>query len=132
MFIDIVWVCSKKTTFEFGLFRPFLAIFFQLHVHLSQNLSADSHFEVLKTSKAQLDLKLSDKIQVFLFPIYFNFGRKNTENLWQLNGHFLTIYGHFYGNYIDIIHKPEIQTVILRCLVCLNLNWIKSYGIIIG
>ena len=38
----------------------------------------------------------------------------------------------FFGNYIDIFHKTEIQTIILRCLVCLNLNWIKSYDIISG
>ena len=38
----------------------------------------------------------------------------------------------FLDNFIDIFHKIEIQTVILRCLVCLNLNWIKSYDITIG
>ena len=38
----------------------------------------------------------------------------------------------FFVIYIDIFHKTEIQTVILRCLVCLNLNWVKSYFIIIG
>ena len=45
----------------------------------------------------------------------------------DLNGHFTTIYGHVFANYIDIFHKTEIQTVILRCLVCLNLNLVKSY-----
>ena len=47
----------------------------------------------------------------------------------------MAIFDHlwsFFGNYIDIFHKTEIQTVILRCLVCLNLNWIKSYDIISG
>jgi hypothetical protein len=52
--------------------------------------------------------------------VFFNFGRKKNENLSFKNGHFLTICGHFYGNYIYIFHKTEIQTVILRCLVCLN------------
>ena len=33
----------------------------------------------------------------------------------------------FFANYMSIFHKTEIQTVILRCLMCLNLNWIKSY-----
>ena len=45
----------------------------------------------------------------------------------------MTIYDHFwpfFGNYINIFHKTEIQTVILRCLVSQNLNWIKSYNII--
>ena len=43
----------------------------------------------------------------------------------------MAIFDHlwsFFGNYIDIFHKTEIQRVILRCLACLNLNWIKSYG----
>ena len=29
----------------------------------------------------------------------------------------------------SIFHKTEIQTIILRCLVCLNLNWIKRYNL---
>ena len=30
-----------------------------------------------------------------------------------------------------VFHKTEIQTVILRCSVCINLIWIKSYNIIL-
>ena len=40
------------------------------------------------------------------------------------------IYDHiwpFFANYMFIFHKIEIQTVILRCLTSLNLNWYKSY-----
>jgi hypothetical protein len=29
-------------------------------------------------------------------------------------GHFTTIFGHFFANYIDIFHKTEVLTVILR------------------
>ena len=50
----------------------------------------------------------------------------------DLNGHFTTIYGHFFANYIDIFHKNEIQVVILRYVVCLNLNWIKSCDILLS
>ena len=35
----------------------------------------------------------------------------------------------FFANYMFIFHKTEIQTVILRCLMVLNLNWFKSYGL---
>ena len=28
-----------------------------------------------------------------------------------------------------IFHKTEVLTVILRCLMGLNLNWVKSYGL---
>ena len=44
-------------------------------------------------------------------------------------GHFTTISGHSIANYINIFHKTEVPTVILRCLMSLNLNWIKSYDI---
>ena len=64
---------------------------------------------------------------MFLATVFFNFGRTKAENLSLKNGYFSNISGHFFGCYIDIFHKTEIQTVILRCLVCKNLNWIKSY-----
>ena len=35
----------------------------------------------------------------------------------------------FFGNYIDIFLKTEIQTVILRCLMGLNIDWFKNYGL---
>ena len=35
--------------------------------------------------------------------------------------------GHSFANYMFIFHKTEIQTVLLRCLRSLNLNWYKSY-----
>ena len=39
----------------------------------------------------------------------------------------MTITGHFFTNYMFIFHKTEIQTVVLRSLMSLNLNWYKSY-----
>ena len=38
----------------------------------------------------------------------------------------MTTSGHFLATYMFILHKTEIQTVILRCLMRLNLNWYKS------
>ena len=35
----------------------------------------------------------------------------------------------FFANYILIFHKTEIQTIILRCITCLNLYWFKNYGL---
>ena len=37
--------------------------------------------------------------------------------------------GHFLANYINIFHKIELPTIILMCLTCINLVWIKSYEI---
>ena len=45
----------------------------------------------------------------------------------------MAIYDHFwpfFANYMNIFHKTEIQTVILRCIVGLNPNWIKSNDMI--
>ena len=39
----------------------------------------------------------------------------------------MTIFGHCFANCMFIFHKTEVQTVILRCLMSLNLNWYKSY-----
>ena len=57
----------------------------------------------------------------------FNFGRKKIEKLPLINGHFMTISGHFSASYIEIFHKTEVQTVILMCLMGQNLNWFKSF-----
>ena len=46
-------------------------------------------------SKSQLDKKLKAKMQIILFLFFFNFGRKNHENLWLVNANFLTTFGHF-------------------------------------
>ena len=67
--------------------------------------------------------KLRHKSQFFLTTVFFIFVRKKPGNLSSKNGHFSTICGQFFGNYINIYHRTEIQTVILRWLVCLNLNW---------
>jgi hypothetical protein len=37
-------------------------------------------------------------------------------------GHFMTVSGDFFANYISNFHKTEGLMVILRCLTYLNLN----------
>ena len=112
--------------------QPFLAIFCQLHKYLSQNLGADGHFEGLNVSKSQLNQFYDINYKCPWLVCFSILEEKKIKNIYFKKGHFSTISCHFFGNYIDIFHKTEIQTVILRCLVCLNLNWIKSYDIIIG
>ena len=50
---------------------------------------------------------------------------KNLTQLWIWP--FYDHFSHFFTSYINIFHKTKVQTVILRCLTSLNLNWIKSY-----
>ena len=52
--------------------------------------------------------------------------RKFMTHKWPLNDHFWPIFRQLR----QIFHKTEIQTVILRRLVCLNPAWIKSNNII--
>ena len=51
--------------------------------------------------------------------------QKIATDKWPCNDHTWP----FFTNNIFIFHKTEIQTVILRCLMSLNLNWIKGYNI---
>jgi hypothetical protein len=60
------------------------------------------------------------------------FCKKKTEKLWFINGRFTIISGHFFAIYMKIFHKTEVQMVNLRCLVCLNHNWIKSNDIVLA
>jgi hypothetical protein len=45
------------------------------------------------------------------------------------NAHFATTSSHLFANCMFIFHKTEVQTVILRCLTGLNLDWFKSYDL---
>ena len=48
----IVWVCSKKTTFEFGILRTFIEKFSTIvYISFTLNLIFETHFEVLNVSK---------------------------------------------------------------------------------
>ena len=40
-----------------------------------------------------------------------------------------TISGHFFAICLPIFHKTQVQTVILRCLMGLDLDWFKFYGL---
>ena len=48
-------------------------------------------------SKSQSDQKLRYKTQFLIFSSFFNFGRKNPENLWLINDHFFTLFVIFFG-----------------------------------
>ena len=43
------------------------------------------------------------------------------------NCRFTTISSQISAIYINIFHKTEVQTVILRCWTVLYINWLKSY-----
>ena len=49
------------------------------------------------------------------------------KNLRLIDSCFIIISSHFSASYINIFYKNEVQSVILRCLTCLYLNWFKCY-----
>ena len=51
--------------------------------------------------------------------------QKKATDKWPFYDHFWP----FLANCMAIFHKTEIQTVILRYLMGLNLDWFKSYGL---
>jgi hypothetical protein len=80
---------NKRDNLWVWLFYSYFRdIFCQPYTYLSQTFGADGHFEVLNMYKSQLDQKLKAKTQIILFLFFFNFGRKNHENLWLINAHF--------------------------------------------
>ena len=54
----------------------------------------------------------------------------NSVSKWKLllNNCYKTVSGHLFAICIFIFHKTEVQTVILNCLIGLNLNLFKSYN----
>ena len=107
-------------------YNHFQSFFHQLHKYISQNWGSDRHFGV-----PNLYQELWHKLQFCFCFHFFHFVRKKNENLQLTNGHFTTIYGRCSANCNKIFHKTEVQTVILRYLVYLCLDWIKSYDIIL-
>ena len=77
-------------------------------------------------------MKVYDKKHNFFWVPWFSVLKEKKS--WKFVTHkwpLLTVFGHLFANFMNIFHKTEVQTVILRCLVSLNLNWIKSYNIIL-
>ena len=103
--IDFLYSLMHKKpelSMSWPFYDPFGTFFCQLLYYLSQNWASDDHFDVPKMPKSYLDQKLWHKTQ---FPVFCNFVRKNTENLWLINGHFRTISGQFLANCMKIFHK---------------------------
>ena len=61
----------------------------------------------------------------------FQFCKKKSWKFMTHRWPFFDCLGSFFAIFMKIFHKTEVQMVILRCLVSLNLNWIKNYNIIL-
>ena len=55
--------------------------------------------------------------------------KTDPKRMLLLNNCYTTVFGHFFAMCMFIFHKTEVQRVILICLMGLNFNWFKSYGL---
>ena len=67
---------------------------------------------------------------IFSESLDFQFWKKISWKFITGKWPFFHCFWSFFANFMSIFHETEVQTVILRCLVSLNLNWVKSYFII--
>ena len=121
---DIIDYCTKKeTTLRVGHFTIISGHFSAKYINIFHKTGVQTKILGCLTCLNINWIKSYDIKHIFFsFLGVFNFGRKKNENLLLISGHFTTIFGHFSASYIKIFHKTGFQTVILRCLVCLNLN----------
>ena len=52
---------------------------------------------------------------ILILMIFLAYIESDVQNLRLTNGRFLTISSHFFAKYMNMFHKTEVQTVILRC-----------------
>ena len=65
-------------------------------------------------------------LAIFSESLDFQFWKKKS---WKFITHkwpSKTVFGHLFANFMNVFHETKVQTVILRCLVSLNLNWIYN------
>ena len=126
----IVWCIKNRNYLWVGHFMTLSGHFFADYINIFHKIELLTIILMCLTCLNLIctNQELWHKTQ---FPVFCNLKKKDAENLWLINGHFRTISGPFLANCMKIFHKKEVQTVILRCLVCLNLNWTKSYNLIL-
>ena len=109
----------------FGLDKSILPSKFIIICHFGMTIKQQTgnQYNDTRNTKNNVVVKQEIKIQKINLNAIVICVKKQTK-LWV--GRFMTISGHFLANYINIFHKIELQTIILMCLTCLNLIWIKS------
>ena len=81
----------------------------------------------MRTVRAQLQAAAGIFPNPFFSTVYNGVLKTYSKWNWKSFCSLRTVSGHFFANYMDIFLKTEVQTVILRCLTGLKLNWLKSY-----
>jgi hypothetical protein len=113
---------SKVMAYKWPLYDLFWPNFWHMCVYLSQNWGSDSHLRGLMD--LNIDWVKSYGLRCSLRPRASSANsQKIATDRWSFSDHIWP----FFANCMFVFHKTQIQTVILRCLMSLNLNWYKSY-----
>ena len=99
-----------------GLFEPHYKL---LYIKHSVTITCFQSFYDSKVFKIGITKMMAKSWQI------------KSDRKWMLllNNCYKIVSDHFFAICIFIFHKTEVRTVILRCLMGLNLNWFKSYGL---
>ena len=100
----------------------FSAIIFQLMSTCTKERKCGSFNNLYHTYQVSINRR-----SYLLFRVIIDYCAKKETTLRV--GHSKTTSGYFSANCTNIFHKTRDQRNILRCLTCLNLNWVKSYNI---
>ena len=122
----------KMTKLGVGHFTSISGHFFANYIDIFHKIELPTFILMCLTCLNLIWIKSYDINHNLIWKLCFSILEEKTLKIKFQKWPFLDHLWSFFGIYIDIFHKTEIQTVILRCLVCLNLNWVKSYFIIIG
>ena len=109
-----------------------------ISVHFSKNYIKNFHKSIVLMNilRCQTHLNLNwmniyNIKHIFFESLDFQFWKKKPWKFMTHKWSFFDCFWSFFANFMNIFHKTEVQTVILRCLLSLNLNWIRSNYIIL-
>ena len=94
-----------------------------LGVNVTQHV--DLEFKLVKDQYCEPSLYCVSTFLALFWPT--NKLQPDAQNLWMINGHFPTISSQLFAKYMNVFHKIEVQTIILRYWTGLKLNWNKTY-----
>ena len=134
MVIELTLICTKLIALIIKSDRKWMLLFNNCYKTISGHFFAICIFFFHKTEVQTLNLRCLTGLNLNWFISYsLRCSRRpcvSSVNFWKIATDKWSFYDHiwpFLASCMFSFHKTEIQTVILRCLMSLNLNWYKSY-----
>ena len=117
----------KSTTQWVGYFETISGHFFGNYINISHKTEVLIVVLMCLTYWNPYLIKNYNIKHNFCHFCFFQFCKKKN---WKITTHKWPFFDHFWPFFGQLLYT-EVQTVILRCLVYLYLDWIKSYDIIL-